>query len=89
MSDQRVVGFGLLKSCLMALAKTLALPLPSFRNIAVIEVGNSVHTRRKKGKNKLFFENHVACEGDWIALDGLDIDTSAAVIENLKAIRKQ
>ena len=30
MSDQRVVGFGLLKSCLMALAKTLALPLPSF-----------------------------------------------------------
>ena len=30
MSLQRVVGFLLLKSCLMALAKTLAFPLPSF-----------------------------------------------------------
>jgi hypothetical protein len=29
-SLQRVVGFLLLKSCLMALAKTLAFPLPSF-----------------------------------------------------------
>ena len=28
-SDQRVVGLGLLKSCLMALAKTSALPLQS------------------------------------------------------------
>ena len=30
MSLQRVVGFLLLKSCLMAFAKTLAFPLPSF-----------------------------------------------------------
>jgi len=29
-SLQRVVGFLLLKSCLMALAKTFAFPLPSF-----------------------------------------------------------
>jgi hypothetical protein len=52
-------------------------------------IRNICEKRRKIGKNKLFFENHVTCEGDWIALDGLDIDTSAAVIENLKAIRKQ
>ena len=44
-------------------------------------IRNICEKRRKKGKNKLFFENHVACEGDWIALDGLDIDTSAAVIK--------
>ena len=50
-------------------------------------IRNICEKRRKIGKNKLFFENHVTCEGDWIALDGLDIDTSAAVIENLKAIR--